>query len=240
MDGEHDAVWLELRRLGEVPSDSPHFGDAWAVAEETMRRARYNIEHLVEVLGTQGYEFGDPYAENDRTSAPHIPPSPAAGSLLDTFESQAEQLPIVLRAYILNVGDVNLLGQHPKWSTHDFLDPLVVEFECAGYPDVNPDLERTKARFVEEFGHRAAHGASPLTIEFAPDYLHKSDTSGGLPYGIVVPDASVDATIVYRDGMYLSFVEYLREVFRMGGFPGFQQGDGGESLNELQDRMQTI
>jgi hypothetical protein len=54
--------------------------------------------------------------------------------------------------------------------------------------------------------------------------LHKSNTSGGDPYQIAVPDLSADATLL-NERHELRFVEYLRLVFRFGGFPGYDGVD---------------
>jgi len=57
--GEHEAVWAELVTLGPSVRDAAHFDDAWAVARETMRRARHNVEHIIRRLDAMGYRFWD-------------------------------------------------------------------------------------------------------------------------------------------------------------------------------------
>jgi hypothetical protein len=47
LDGEHEQVWAELVALGAAVRDEPLYSDAWAIACETMRRVRHNIELLV-------------------------------------------------------------------------------------------------------------------------------------------------------------------------------------------------
>jgi hypothetical protein len=60
----------------------------------------------------------------------------------------------------------------------------------------------------------------------APDDLQKSNTSGGEPYGIAIPDSCADAELLNeRHDLY--FVAYLRLVFRWGGFPGYEGVDVG-------------
>jgi hypothetical protein len=56
-NGECEGVWSDLERLGPAVRDEPHFDDAGAVAEETMKRVRHNAELLVERLKTLGYQF---------------------------------------------------------------------------------------------------------------------------------------------------------------------------------------
>ena len=57
-------------------------------------------------------------------------------------------------------------------------------------------------------------------IDIAPDDLHKANTSGGDPYQIAVPDLSADGRLL-GERHDLFFVKYLRLVFRLGGFPGY-------------------
>ncbi len=61
-------------------------------------------------------------------------------------------------------------------------------------------------------------------IDIAPDDLHKANTSGGEPYQIAVPDLRADGRLLgERHDLYL--VQYLRLVFRYGGFPGYDGVD---------------
>jgi len=60
--------------------------------------------------------------------------------------------------------------------------------------------------------------SAELTIDIAPDALHKANLSGGLPYSVVIPNHAVDGPV--RGTGSSSLVEYLREAFRWGGFPG--------------------
>ena len=57
--GDRVAVWGELMALGEGVRDERYYADAWAVAVETMRRARHNVELLIQRLDASGYRFQD-------------------------------------------------------------------------------------------------------------------------------------------------------------------------------------
>jgi hypothetical protein len=61
--GEHIEVWDELESLGATVRDEPVYSDALAVARETMRRARHNIELLIPRLQQVGYDFGYAWLE---------------------------------------------------------------------------------------------------------------------------------------------------------------------------------
>jgi hypothetical protein len=65
----------------------------------------------------------------------------------------------------------------------------------------------------------------PFQVPFAPDYLHKADISGGLPYGIAVPNAGVDG-LVLGDIHQTTFTNYLRIAFR---WPASRDGRSGRT-----------
>jgi len=59
-NGEREEVWSDLDSLGGAVRQAQYLPDAQAVAEETMKRVRHNVELLVERLDTLGYEFSSP------------------------------------------------------------------------------------------------------------------------------------------------------------------------------------
>jgi hypothetical protein len=63
--GERVEVWNELMALGEQVRRKPLQADANAVVEETMRRARHNIEVLITRLSGMGYRFAAPAIERE-------------------------------------------------------------------------------------------------------------------------------------------------------------------------------
>jgi hypothetical protein len=67
--GEHEAVWADMLALGSRVREAPHFEDAWAVARETMRRARHNVELIIHRLDEIGYRFW-----NGKQGTPKGPP----------------------------------------------------------------------------------------------------------------------------------------------------------------------
>jgi hypothetical protein len=80
--GEYEAVWAEMLQLGEALVSAPAYEHARAVAEETMRRARANVELLIERLQAAGYEFQYP-------EAVHVRPTVAEIARLGTLEGRA-------------------------------------------------------------------------------------------------------------------------------------------------------
>jgi hypothetical protein len=58
--GDCKAVWKDLIALGEGVRSELYYADAAAVAAETMRRARHNVELLIQRLAEAGYRFVPP------------------------------------------------------------------------------------------------------------------------------------------------------------------------------------
>jgi hypothetical protein len=56
--GGYEQVWAELEALGAAVREEPLYSDALAVARETMRRVRENLEVLIPRLVKAGYQFG--------------------------------------------------------------------------------------------------------------------------------------------------------------------------------------
>jgi hypothetical protein len=92
--GEHFAVWAELNALGEDVRARKIRDDAYAVASETMRRARVNIQTLA----------------GDRPDC-FRPPAKRTADRLKAFEKQLQgKLPFSLHAWWMHVGEVALPG----------------------------------------------------------------------------------------------------------------------------------
>jgi len=197
-------VWAEMTALGEdIRKDAEWLSDATAVARETMRRARRNVELLVELLPSIGYEFGD---------EPFTPPPANAAGLLDEVEATIGVLPLALRVWLEEVGQVNFVGAHPGWK-FEYLDQLVVE------APVDYILSEYEA-WDHDRGTEWDRGAL-FEIPIAPDYLHKADVSGGAPYALSVPNGGADGLLLWEPHL-TTFSNYLRIAFRMGGMPGWQ------------------
>jgi hypothetical protein len=85
--GECQKVWAEMVSLGPDVRSTPYLEPAWSVAHETMRRARRNVETIVQRLDQIGYTFW-----NGRQGPPTPQPARVSiGSRVTTFSS-AEQL----------------------------------------------------------------------------------------------------------------------------------------------------
>jgi hypothetical protein len=109
--GECEQVWEELLALGDRIREKPLYREAHAVADETMRRARANIELLVPRLTALGYKFAHP----DRV---FVPADKEFRRFVADMERRAGLLPLALRTWCDVVGEVNLMGSHPKLSAY--------------------------------------------------------------------------------------------------------------------------
>jgi hypothetical protein len=212
-NGEHEKVWQELLALGGRVRREPVYADALAVAHETMRRARHNIDVLIPRLRDIGYEFlaDDPDALYPEEI--HTPPNTAMLAQLTTLEQRIGVFPMALRAWYEIVGGVNLMGVHPGirfFEDEPLPDPLVVDPINAYHFDMLDEWENDHTAFSDD-------GTFPL--EIAPDEFHKANISGGAPYSIALPNASIDAPLL-DEWHATTFVDYLRICFRWGGFPG--------------------
>ena len=117
--GEHEPVWAELVALGAAAYDEPVHSDAVAVARETMRRARANIETLIPCLQRLGYTFGynwlDPDMQASMTNYPALftAPGPDVQEQLGELERWADGIPLSIRAWYEVIGEVNFFGIAP-------------------------------------------------------------------------------------------------------------------------------
>ncbi len=212
--GQHEQVWNEMMAVGERIRDEPLFSDALAVARETMRRARDNIEILRARLERIGYRFAYP-------DEAVMPPRPDVHRCIEELERRVGPMPLALRAWYEIVGSVNFIGYHPHWDETAYTDPLVVD-------PIDMALEEYSIwrEACREFGREAM---GPFNAPLAPDYYHKTDIVSAphrsvVVYRIILPNPAADAPV--RDEPHqTTFVNYLRTCFRWGGFPGFEYAD---------------
>ncbi len=220
--GEYEPVWAELVALGGRVCEEPLYTEARAVARETMRRVRHNVELLIPRLRALGYRFGEglfPDAPLDPEvvpGPPHAPPEADAPARVDELEGLVGAIPLSVRAFYEVVGAVNLAGMHPDWPRACNLDPLFV------YPlhvqiDMCGDWLARKAAA----GQNAGWAAFPVMLTMAPDEDSKYGVEGDV-YEMVVPTAAMDGMLL-GERHQTTFVNYLRTCFQWAGFPGLDQ-----------------
>lgn len=110
--GDHEQVWSELLALGGAVRQEPVHSDATAVARETMRRARENIETLIGRLHDIGYNF-----KNGRD---------AGISAVRMLERLAAQTPDLLK--LADSIPASVLGPAARWKA----DPRALQSGIEG------------------------------------------------------------------------------------------------------------
>lgn len=220
-------MWTEIASADATTGlDDAELVEAEAVAFETMRRCRLNVERLVEMLPGIGYSFqpGDGLAV-------YKPPPPTSIADVARLEAVVGALPATLRAWYLEVGEVNLMGRPPEgWCPYP--DPLVVQ------APVNYVLGEREAW---ELDRGTEWDRGPFVIDLAPDYLHKGNVSGGAPYSIAVTGQGVDGYVLWERHQ-TTFVNYLRLAFQWAGMPGFafSSVDMPSELHAIADQLLRI
>jgi hypothetical protein len=192
-------VWHELRQAGAaLRSHDQLLVEAQLVADEMARRARHNIEVIIERLTNARYEFH----ANDREmtpAKPFVPATPDAAGHARWLEQNFGPVPLTLLSWVRIVGDVWLVGTHPEWPESAAADPLVLEVE--GSRELSGDVAGMQQFFLAERrewpdSFVREEDPEPFVLPLAPDRLHKDNVSGGGPYGVVVPDGCVDGLFV--------------------------------------------
>src|SRR5262249_25055979 len=125
--GDHEAVWSELTALGPAVRQEPVYTEARAVARETMRRVRANVETGTDPLRQTGYRFGqlsrrhglrgetEPPVPAPGYLGPLTDPPPDIQSRIERTEAHYGALPLSLRAWYETIGTIDFRGHHPEW-----------------------------------------------------------------------------------------------------------------------------
>jgi hypothetical protein len=171
----------ELRALGPIERGHAQYDDARAVAAETMRRVRGNVEVVRTRLIDAGYQL----VAQDRA---YVPPAADAGAQLDAFERKHGPLPLSLRAFYEFVGTVNFMqsaDQLVQWHKREVAPEPVAELRYAGEYDplvIGP---------LDHEGAEWDHGQGRHAWYLAPDECQKANYSGGFRGGIAIDDDEV-------------------------------------------------
>ncbi len=216
VQGEHQQVWTELRELGIMIQDPLLMAECKAVAQETMRRVRYNLEILIPGLISMGFHFiARPVQDVDLNASDinHImedecillPQNYDFSNELHALHSQVGLLPLSLIEFYHIIGAVNLIGTCTFWSNCKMLDPLQVHSPKMALIWLNENYEA-----IDKMNR---------TLIIAPDAYHKIGMSGGGVYCVSVPNGTMDF-LLEDEPHHLSFIEYLRFSLEWGGMPG--------------------
>lgn len=233
LQGECIQVWAELVALGDQIQNEPIYSDAWAVACETMRRVRQNIERMIPRLRALGYVFLHDQLPKERDfsvqalawiqAIPPVRTEPPSNIVvqLGVLEREVGLLPLSLRAFYQEVGGVNFMG----WDEEaEIFDPLVVfafDRELVEGPDEEPPEES------DDWADGYREEEQPLPEEYyhvviAPDLYHKANMSGGSPYEIRISKTATADAILLNEEHHTTFVNYLRLCCLHAGFPALE------------------
>ncbi len=210
LNGECEAVWQEMAQGSASPEEVK------AITREAMERVLRNAERLVERLRKIGYVF-DAYSDGEpilRDWNLLTPPPASVEADLEFLRRSVGSLPLALTEFWLIVGQIDLMGHHPDWAPANYPDALVIY----GLEVVLADFRewRQNAEDLEVVGEE------PLRVNLAPDFYHKENVSGGLPYSVELPSSAVDPPMLFEP-YSTTFIGHLRLAFQWGGFPGFSR-----------------
>lgn len=167
------------------------------------------IEALVSRLRDLGYHF-------DRPDEVFPGPDREAPEAIKQIEQAAGPLPLALKLFWLRVGSVDLSGHHPEWQEPGYLDQLVIFPSTYALYELDEYLDDKEDRDENN---------EPYTVPVAPDYFHKANVSGGLPYSIAVPAVADDPPLLNTPSPE-TFLEHISNALRFGGFPGLEDCPG--------------
>ena len=210
--------------------------DGCAVASETMKRARHNVQQIIERLESMGYEFMAPRDVGLRVLGPYgqwvtstdeflvwTPPQPADMEVVGEIEEACGRIPLALLAWYEVVGQVSLMGSHPALASCRkrptlYGDPLEV-LSPRGWFRVFRDWMESDRRV-------------PFSLPVCGDLKSKAGESGST-YDVSLENWSADPLLLnsFADPVLvgktynMTLMEYLRRSFKWGGFPGWEGSD---------------
>jgi len=213
--GDYEAVWAELTALGEDVMARKIRDDARAVAMETMRRARSNIQTL---------------------GGPFRPPPKRTADTIKALEKQLRgKLPLSLHAWWLHVGEVALTGlivlpldpasifkpQPPFFPPRRAWETSIEAWRRTLLAEGNSpeQAEAAMAAAIAEFEAQDEEYDVLAEIPFDPRHRHPlipdDLATAGIKdgtYNVLLPQPTADFPLENAEGAPL-FVPWLRQSF---------------------------
>ncbi|NDV65020.1 SMI1/KNR4 family protein [Bacteroides sp. 224] len=225
-DGRQAEIWEELMANNNLSKAILPLKDIHAVLKETIRMAKININIIFGQLQACGYQF------NSETSVKE--PDAEIESKIETLKNLIKPygyLPLSLEFFLRYAGSVNFI---PSWKSklpYQYADSLYIA-------DIDEIIVLAEAREWDE-----EEDDSPLYLEISPDYYHKDNVSGGMPYGIeITREPQIDSRLLNTPYGDLYFIDYLRLCFDWGGFPHIKNENKNyqEFIENLVKRRMTL
>lgn len=219
--------WANLVGRDALSQDAYFAKSTTEFAKKIMDRVKHSIDLIIQHLTKIGYRFSFP-------NEVWIAPDHNVNQWLIELQNNGIYIPVSLQAFLMEIGTVNLMGSDTAWikpayifdempQTNDvwYTDPLVV---YASYQSIEMMFQDWKYRQDDSTEKR-------FLVEFSPDYIHKANLSGGVPYSIQADVPAVDSIVLF-ERKCVSFMEYVRNAVRWCGFPGFEYIHSGHAVIE--------
>ena len=168
-----------------------------------IRRVRLRLASLKTHLDDLGYIFDRP---DEVLPGPH----PETERILNRINEIVGPVPACIASFWREIGSIDFCGHHPDWLGCEYPDPIVVFRPTTAESELEDYLYH-KDDYLDAFG--------TFRIPIAPDYNQKKNVSGGMWYGIAVPDDRVDVPLL-EERHDTTFLNYLDIAIEWGGFPG--------------------
>ena len=210
------SVYNEIYNLGQQAFDDDHFVDIQNVLTETFSRVNSNLDIILAELRQINYAFKTEFKYN--FERPVLKPLSNTNDLLLKLENIVKdfgQIPYSLKLFYKIVGACNFgwdYNNRPEilWEGADpiqicSLDDIVSEVSSDDWREYTYEL------IEQDESH-------PPCLELAPDYLHKDNVSGGLPYAIQLTKESCIDSLFLNESHATTFIDYLRICMENCGF----------------------
>lgn len=215
LDGDRVAVWDELIALGNRVREQELFQDATAVAEETVRRAKHNLELIHTRLVGLGYQFAHPDEAFVSTRELLIQ---STQEEISDIERRVGNFPLLLKAWYQSVESLDF---SQTW----------VQMRPPSGPDVQglgrmTTLHMKSLRhcwrehlYLKDYAeqHHLRNGTLSERFSFLPTGGNASNCEHR---GVDLPSLGADAMLYNEGGGDIYLVTHLRRNFEWGGFPG--------------------
>jgi len=217
IDGEDGrSVYSEIYNLGQEAFSDKHFEDIQKVLTETFNRVAFNLEVIFSELKNINYTFRTEFQFN--SERPLWSPLPDTEELLvklDNAISDFGQIPLSLKLFYKIVGSCNFTRDYETrpemfW---ECADPIQIDSldDIVSYVS-DDDWKEYLGEILEDDNSQSPY------LELAPDYLHKDNISGGLPYSIqLTKQRSIDSLFL-NEPNGTTFINYLRICMENCGF----------------------
>ena len=176
------------------------------IIEKKIKSFKTSICNIKENLLNLNYKFNNPLNAVQN-------PDTDIKTKISLIEKEFGDLPVSIKFFYFCIGGIDFTGYHPDWKGCDYPDPVFIySFDAA--------LEEFDAWKYDPEDYNNSFGS--FRIPIAPDYYHKENVSGGMWYGIGIPNKENDPVLL-EEWHNTSFLNYLEICLQWGGFPGLEK-----------------